>query len=356
MSMSRYGYMALLFASACGFHSVGGPADGGPPDGSGGPTRLGAFSPMSTVLTTPRFRHGLLATSAYLYVLGGVVDLSFDVTDSIERAPIMADGSLGAFESAGALTTRRGTYAELQLGAYVYLIGGSDGSALLSSVERAMVGSDGTLGPFRDAGTALAQPRRGHELFMSGGFVYVLGGDSSAGGTIARTTTIERAPILPDSTLGPFVPLPDVALDVPRSRPAVAAANGAVFIVGGSDANNNPIASTAVATLAADGSLSAIAPAGANLQASRESMMSLVIGGTIVVIGGRSDSSVTPYLATIEEARPAGAALGAFVKSTVSLTVPRASCALARGGVWAYAVGGYNGSGVLGSLEQAPLQ
>lgn len=90
-------------------------------------------------------------------------------------------------------------------GKYVYVIGG-DAPGSLDSVERAKIGKDGTLGPFEDAGIKLLTPRYGHAAFVGGDTLYVMGGVNREAASSTGTTLmdVEEAPIMGDGTLGAF--------------------------------------------------------------------------------------------------------------------------------------------------------
>src|SRR5207248_11512703 len=75
------------------------------------------------------------------------------------------------------------------------------GSAPLASIARAPIKSDGTLGPFVNAGVTLSQPRWRHACAVGPGTVWVTGGVTS--GTTSEKTT-EKASFAADGTLANF--------------------------------------------------------------------------------------------------------------------------------------------------------
>jgi hypothetical protein len=159
--------------------------------GAGDPTRverssinadgtLGSFSLVpGVVMANPRDGLTTAVIENYLYVFGGF-------SNSIERANIGLDGSLGAFEtvSASLVTTRIGLTATVSSRGYLYINGGiSSNDPPAVSIERATIGSDGSLGAFSTfpGGDAIARD------FLStpviGDYIYVLGGsDAITGG------------------------------------------------------------------------------------------------------------------------------------------------------------------------------
>ena len=159
---------------------------------------LGEFQFAGATLRTPRDCHASLIIGSWLYVLGGDHQGSLD---TIERAPIRAGGDLGSFQLASSrLATARDEHTATRLGNYVYVIGGIRGPVQLDSIERAEVRSDGSLGPFSRYRYSLTARRYGHWALVHGDYLYVAGGlsdNGDAGG-------VERARIGAGGELGPF--------------------------------------------------------------------------------------------------------------------------------------------------------
>ncbi len=97
------------------------------------------------------------------------------------------------------LTTARVHAATFQSGLWLYLLGGADASgAPLNSIERAMINADGTLGAFQTTPATLGEPREGAAAVRVGDAVYLLGGAARG----MRLSTIERATVNADGVLG----------------------------------------------------------------------------------------------------------------------------------------------------------
>src|SRR5205807_6308976 len=91
------------------------------PDGS-----LGAWQIISH-MSTRRQHHGAVATAGYMYVIGGYTGSGFG-TDSVQRAAINGDGSLGVWEAVSSLPKPIAQPVTLTDGRYIYAVGGYDGS------------------------------------------------------------------------------------------------------------------------------------------------------------------------------------------------------------------------------------
>ena len=186
---------------------------------------LGAFRTVGATLVTPRDCHASLIIGNWLYVFGGDRQGSLD---TIERAPI-SGGDLGRFQMASIrLTTSRDEHTATRIGNYVYVIGGIRGPVQLDSIERAEVRADGSLGPFTRYRNSLTANRYGHWVVVNGGYLYVAGGLSDNGNAGA----VERARIGANGELGPFERL-DAVLQERRDSPMALALDGWLYVIGG---------------------------------------------------------------------------------------------------------------------------
>jgi len=160
------------------------------------------FQPIDTAhLLTPRISHESIVVGQFLYTFGGRSgDTAF--LDSVERARI-ASGTLDAFEPAGSLVRARLGHDVVIAGSSVFVLGGVNGPlAFVPDIERARFSEDGTLGAFAIAsGARLLRPRFGFSSIQIGSYLYVLGG---ADGRLQPLDTIERSPIASDGSLGEF--------------------------------------------------------------------------------------------------------------------------------------------------------
>src|SRR5690606_14307 len=72
---------------------------------------------------------------------------------------------------------------------YLYVLGGDSNGTPLSSIERAVINADGSLGTFSAVPVALVTPRASHQTMLAGDYLYVLGGYGSSG----SLASVERA-------------------------------------------------------------------------------------------------------------------------------------------------------------------
>jgi N-acetylneuraminic acid mutarotase len=297
------------------------------PDGS-----LGPFTLSSVLLATARQGHAMVVIGNYLYVLGGRATTPLN---SVERAPVRADGTVGSFSIVPevALVTARQGHTATVIGSFLYIVGGSGNNGPLMSVERAMINGDGSLGPFTAASVAmLSTARAGHSAAMVGGYLYVFGGVGDGG----SLKLVERAPIASDGSLGGFEVVPGAAMTRARHGHTTIAAGNYLYTLGGSD-DVGRLERGEHASLSATGMLSkfTIAP-GSPLATARAHCAGVAVGGTFYIVGGVSGQT------TVEKAavNPDGT-LGPFAAvSGITLAEGRDGHVVAVIGRYLYVLGG----------------
>jgi hypothetical protein len=169
------------------------------PDGALSPWREGAPLPA------PRFHHTSVLARGFVFVLGGLDD-SATSTATVFRAPLAADGSVGAWAEARPLPATRSHHASFVSGEWIYVLGGlrgnptNDDATNLADVARAHVEADGSLGPWT-AATPLDAPLATHAVTLEDGYAYVFGGMEED-----VTRRVRRARVEADGGLGPWEP------------------------------------------------------------------------------------------------------------------------------------------------------
>ena len=142
-----------------------------------------------------------------VYLFGGVNSSGMS-TNQILSAQFDQSGQLGSFGvvTGNSLAVARHFGWASRIGDYIYLIGGFTGakeSGATSSVERAVINFDGTLGAFAVVpGVTLAAPRGGFAFINTGSYLTVTGGHSGNVANILAST--ERAVINSDGSIGTF--------------------------------------------------------------------------------------------------------------------------------------------------------
>jgi hypothetical protein len=248
---------------------------------NGEPGQFASGSP----LTAPRAYGAAIATDHYLYAVGGLD--RYGTTASIERAPLSADGVPGTFEMlASSLTAPRDGAAYVRIGDYLYLFSGyrpgRDGSSskgLTPTVERAPVNADGSLGAFIVVGTTINKPRSGASAVIVGNHVYVVNGIDANG----QVPPVERAIISADRSVGPFVVEKSPYIEFRGFSPVVTVGNQIVVLGGRSDSKGVTLEA---AKVGADGSLGPFALLPAKLTRPHELGVAFLAGNGLFYASG----------------------------------------------------------------------
>lgn len=172
------------------------------PDGS-----LEAWNQLPD-LPKPLFLHTAVATHGYLYVLGGREALEEAIiSDTIYRASVNADGSLGDWETLpGGLPAPRQFHAVVASCDHLYLIAGADAVYEWQTVYRSQIHPDGSLGVWSQT-TSLPNTLSGPAAAAVRGGILVTGGTDSSDPVLQTQNDVYWAPLGADCDLGDWVEL-----------------------------------------------------------------------------------------------------------------------------------------------------
>jgi len=178
----------------------------------------------TTPLTSARSELGAVAYNGYMYVLGGHDSTTY--YDIAEYAPIdPTTGALGSWIPTTSLTTNRYKQSTFVYNNYIYVIGGSTGSANLNVVEYAAINpTTGALGSWIPT-TSFSVPRYLHSAGVSNGYIYILGGNTN------YLTDVQYAPINANGTVGNWSNT--TPLTQGRYGHSSVVYNGYIYILGG---------------------------------------------------------------------------------------------------------------------------
>jgi hypothetical protein len=174
-------------------------------------------------------------------------------TDSpiVERASINPDGSLAPWQDlASQMTTTRGGVQAAAANGSIYALGGGAAGQRFNSVERAVVNPDGTLGPWQLTAPMTAV-RGAHAAVLANGHLYALGGAGQldGGGQSPRLKSVEYARVNPDGSLDPWQPT--TSLTTERQLFAAVATGSFIYALGGEGSVPSPLSSVERAALPA---------------------------------------------------------------------------------------------------------
>ena len=144
-------------------------------------------------LPLPRSHHGLAQYEGALYVVAGLNRFDGDPfpyeDDSfadVLRAPIAEDGSLGEWSTVGQLPDALAVHASFAHAGHLYVVGGLEGEGsggdFVAKIQRAPIAADGTVGAFETLATELPMPRgHSHQVPMIGPYIYSVAGAADHG-------------------------------------------------------------------------------------------------------------------------------------------------------------------------------
>lgn len=170
---------------------------------------------VTTPLPTARQMYGAVAVGDYVYILGGNIEPGDIYTRAVQKALIRSDGTLGPWEDTTALPVSR-CYIEnltLAVNGVMYVVEGVNGDTL--EKEKTILwtrpGADGHLAPWQESSPCPAAVGVSCSVAVATSrYIHLLGG-SIGGGT--PTDEVWSAQLGPDGTVlgwiqGPKLPVP----------------------------------------------------------------------------------------------------------------------------------------------------
>jgi len=223
-----------------------------------------------------------LMTKDRVYLLGGDTG---SVTSTVYTAPVNSDGTLGTWTTGTSLPSARRAFQTVVTHDRAYLFGGdtvpngvvnTNGGAS-STVYTAPINSDGTLGSWTTA-ASLPEGSYGSQFVALGSRVYMLGGANGTG----VISTVRSAVINEDGTIGTWQT--ELSLPGARRYSAALVLKNKIYLVGGHDGTNY-YSTTYYATLNSDGSIGSWS-SGISIPAARMSSQVIATKDHVYVLGG----------------------------------------------------------------------
>lgn len=141
---------------------------------------LGAWKILPERLSMPRYIHAMAETGRALYAIGGHSDQGGTGKESTEYAVLKSGKDMGQWRTSAPLQHGRYGLAAFVHGDYVYAVGGLSGATFFDAIERSRIGADGALGPWQEI-TPLPAPFADMGVASYRDWVYVLGGTNRDG-------------------------------------------------------------------------------------------------------------------------------------------------------------------------------
>ena len=193
---------------------------------------LGEWHAHPCPLPAPVSYHAALVWGGYVFVSGG--RNGFAETDAVYRLQADDDGSQGCWQPISSLPIPLAAHAMTAAGNYLFVSGGFTQSAgmTVNSVYRASINSDGSLGPWSELNaTPLPLYLWGHEMLARHGYLYALAGFE--GTSLIEQHRVFRTPVATDGSLAGWQELPGSALPLPIFDAALAYDDLYLWLAGG---------------------------------------------------------------------------------------------------------------------------
>lgn len=314
---------------------------------------LGSWQTASTTMNTAVCRFGAAAYGGYLYAVGGATgtvanycgDASATMVNTIQYAPILANGDVGAWTtSANTFTNARKDPGVAIYNGTMYLSAGTvDGSTNYRDTQIAKLGDNGDIGSWRTSSVQTPTGVYGFGYQAYGGYLYLSGGSNNLTGTL-------YAPIYAHGDIGPW--RSSAAMATGRHGHGFVLAGGYAYYFGGHDGGSNYLSDTGYAKIDEAGTPANWATT-TTLSTSREYNMTFAYNSRIYSLGGATsgtNGTTTTYYASLNASGTTGS-----WSTTNTLNSATAAAGVAVYNGYVYLLGGYNSGGSAQTTVQYAL-
>ncbi|MDE2001260.1 MAG: DUF5011 domain-containing protein [Patescibacteria group bacterium] len=245
---------------------------------------VGSWSTNAHDLPVPTRQGTAVSANGYVYFMGGANGSTAEST--VYYAKLNSDGNTGSWSTANALPAGLYNLTSVVADGYIYVLGGHTASAVSAAVYYAKLNSDGSVGSWSTNSNALPTALQAGLSVVANGYVYYIGGNNDT----IKESTVYYAKLNSDGSVGSWSTNSN-ALPAARDAATGFVANGYVYVMGG---NNGSAAQTTVyyAKLNSDGSVGSWSTNSNALPAVRESATSVAANGYVYVIGGSNGTSI----------------------------------------------------------------
>jgi hypothetical protein len=295
----------------------------------------------TTAFNTPRAGAAAVVANNKIYLIGGVDGKAF--LNTTIYAQINKDGSLGIWQQGPKLIEERGFVGAVYHDNWIYVVGGGNGpngEHLLRSVEKARVLADGSLGPWAKE-SAMNIPRRCSKVVVINNTIYSFGGFGGA-----LLDSVERSEIKSDGSLSDWH-MEDRTMTMPRYVNGVKKWNSNTYVIGGHDQTKGiGIKDVEWSMVLESGKREEWKPT-SSLQVGRYGLSTAIHHGVLYTLGGISGAE---YLDSVEKSKINSSGELSSWQFSTPLIQPRASFSTIVYKDWIYVLGGTNRDGYLTSV------
>lgn len=168
----------------------------------------------------------VIVTKNKAFIFGGTNGVNIN---TIQSASIAEDGTVGVWANL-TLTLPSGLrhFQVVTTKNYVYVIAGAGSGNSTNFIYRSVIDGSGNLGAWQTDGV-LPAGLSGHQVFLTSGYMYVIGG--SVDGGVTALNTVYKSPITNDGSLGTWSTGPTLPANIQYTRLSVT--KGRVYLIGG---------------------------------------------------------------------------------------------------------------------------
>jgi hypothetical protein len=253
---------------------------------------LGTFATAVPALKVDRALPGIVELGGQVYAIGGASSTSMpnggSPINTVESAPIGPNGKLGLFTNTDITTVRGRTGQPLLVGNYLTYFQSAGGGSGTNTMERAPILRGGTVGAFADSGRSLVPARTQMATTIVGADVYLFGGVFQAG----ITADIVHARVDQDGNLSAFTGMIGgnaiPSLKTARAGAAVAVFDRDIWVCGGLAPGDNALDNCEGFHAGPDGMLNpfTIDATMASMGTKRVDFHMVVFDNTLFAVGG----------------------------------------------------------------------
>jgi N-acetylneuraminic acid mutarotase len=312
---------------------------------NGGPGTLSGWT-STTSFSTGIYNPVSVAYNGYLYVMGGsTYQTSGSFLNSVQYAPINANGTIGSWNITSGFNTGRTDFGGVAYNGYVYVFGGSNGTEL-NDVQYAPINANGTIGAWA-ATTSFPTARSAFGSVVYNGYLYILGGYVASGSYL---NDVQYAPINANGTIGAWAAT--TSFNTARYHLISVAYNGYLYVMGG--VSTNGFNDVQYAPINANGTIGTWA-ATTSFNQPTWSFGTVAYNGYLYMMGGY-DGSTSGQVATVAYAPiNTDGTIGGWVTITSFAGAREGVPAVAYNG-YLYIMGGWNTSVDLNDVQVTGLQ
>lgn len=176
----------------------------------------------TTSLPGKYYDHVVVNAGDYVYLLTGAAG-----AEDVYYAPFNADGSIGVWKKTISLSPSRQSFAAIGYGNFIYAAGGNSGGTQ-NFVQYTSMNSDGSIKAWANT-TPLPVALQNHTMIAYDGYLYVIGGVME---TNEKVPTVYFSAIHEDGTLTAW----ETTSSLPRAMSGYSTleSNGYIYLIGGS--------------------------------------------------------------------------------------------------------------------------